>query len=448
MMQTVRFGPRRSLRLLAAGALAALLVVSAIAPALAAVAAGGLTGTNLTLSQTSGGKSTRFTFTTTTNQPIDTLTLGFPEGFDLSKVTLDAVTLDGLKRTPVQVTEAISGQDIKLTFNPPLTAGNDLRVQVFDVVLPMTGGRFNVRVDYGSAGVTARTTTPPFSFETVTASEALSSWLHEQAWVQQWDTNMFLNLFVQPEMIAISVPLLFTGWLMSIALIAVAFPFAILGGLVLAFAKMSKLWPVRFLAGVYINVIRGTPLLLQIFIAFVGLPIAGLNAPLFPTGVAVLALNSSAYLAEVFRAGIQSINKGQFEAASSLGMSYPQAMAFVIIPQTVKRVLPTMTSEFILLFKDTALLAAVGVFELMLYSNSLATKGGNLTPFVVAAVYYLIVTIPLINWVSSLERKLAIAEGGQAASDTPKRRNWWRWRPASAGPEHDLQASVAEHESR
>jgi polar amino acid transport system substrate-binding protein len=448
MMQTVRFMPRRSLRLLAAGVLAALLVVSAVASALAAVATGGLTGTNLTLSQTSGGKATRFTFTTTTNQPIDTLTLGFPEGFDLSKITLDAVTLDGMKRTRVTVTEAVSGQDVKMTFNPPLATGNELRVQVFDVVLPMEGGRFNVRVDYGSEGVTARTTTPPFSFETVTAAETLSSWLHEQAWVQKWDSSMFLNLFVQPEMIAISVPLLFTGWLMSIALIAVAFPFAIIGGLVLAFAKMSKLWPVRFLAGVYINVIRGTPLLLQIFIAFVGLPIAGLNAPLFPTGVAVLALNSSAYLAEVFRAGIQSINKGQFEAASSLGMSYPQAMAYVIIPQTVKRVLPTMTSEFILLFKDTALLAAVGVFELMLYSNSLATKGGNLTPFVVAAVYYLIVTIPLINWVGSLERKLAIAEGGQAASDTPKKRNWWRWTPASAGPEHDLQASVAEHESR
>lgn len=448
MTKTDRHRSRRARQLLTACTLAALLVVSAVAPAFAAVAAGGIEGTTLTLSQTSGGKATRFTFTTMTKQPVDSLTLGFPEGFDLSKAAINAVTLDGLKRTHVKVAQEISGNDVKMTFDPPLATGNELRVQVLEVVLPMTGGRFNVRVDYGSGGVTARTTTPPFSFETVTPAEALSSWLHEQVWVQKWDSYMFFNLFVQPEMIAISVPLLFTGWLMSIGLIVVAFPFAIVGGLVLAFAKMSKLWPLRFLAGIYINVIRGTPLLLQIFIAFVGLPIAGLNAPLFPTGVAVLALNSSAYLAEVFRAGIQSINKGQFEAASSLGMSYPKAMAYVIIPQTVKRVLPTMTSEFILLFKDTALLAAVGVFELMLYSNSLATKGGNLTPFVVAAVYYLVVTIPLINWVGSLERKLAIAEGGQAASDTPKRRNWWRWRPASAGPEHELQASVAEHESR
>jgi polar amino acid transport system substrate-binding protein len=178
---------------------------------------------------------------------------------------------------------------------------------------------------------------------------------------------------------------------------------------------MAKLWPLRFIASAYINVIRGTPLFLQIYIAFVGLPIAGFRAPLFITGIVVLALNSSAYLAEIFRAGIQSINKGQFEAASSLGMTYAQSMAYVIVPQTVKRVLPTMTSEFILLFKDTALLSAVGVFELMLYSNSIATRSGNLTPFMVAAVYYLIITIPLINWVASLESKLAVSEGGQAA---------------------------------
>ena len=158
----------------------------------------------------------------------------------------------------------------------------------------------------------------------------------------------------------------------------------------------------------------------------------------------VLALNSSAYLAEIFRAGIQSINKGQFEAASSLGMTYAQAMGYVVVPQTVKRVLPTMTSEFILLFKDTALLSAVGVFELLLYSNNLVARSGNITPFMVAACYYLIVTIPLINVVARLEAKLAISEGGQAASlnESKKGRGWWRWRPASAGPEAEFRAST------
>ena len=445
MMRTDSPRTRRSWLALASVAIAVLLLGAAAVPA---VAADVLQGTNLTLSQTSGGKATRFTFTTTPSQAIDELTLGFPAGFDLTKTKVDAVTLDGLKRTPVTVTQTTAGQNIKMRFSPPITKGNDLRVQVFDVMLPLKGDQYFVKVEYDSGGTVGRTTTPPFSFETVTPAESLSAFLDDQPWVKSWNSFQFFNIFLRPQVIVTSIPLLFGGWLISIALVLVAFPFAILGGLLLAFAKMSKLWPIRFVANIYINVVRGTPLFLQIFIAFVGLPIAGVRAPWFPTGVLVLALNSSAYLAEIFRAGIQSINKGQFEAASSLGMTYPQAMFYVIIPQTVKRVLPTMTSEFILLFKDTALLSAVGVFELMLYANSITTQTATLTPFMVAAVYYLIITVPLINWVASLERRLAVAEGGQAASGNPPSRAWWRWRSASAGPESELLASVAEHESR
>lgn len=433
-------------RLLVVGALALLLMLSAAAPAFAADV---LKGTNLTLSQTSGGKPTRFTFTTTATQPVEEITLAFPEGFNVEDVTVDAVTLEGLTRSKVTAATEVDGQNIRIKFEPAISAGNELRVQIFDVVLPRVGGEYAVDVVYVSGGDEGTTKTPTFTFNTVTTAEALASWLEEQPWVKKWNSAQFLNIFLKPEMIVISVPLLFKGWLMSIGLVVAAFPIAILGGLLLAFAKMSRIWPFRFLASIYVNVIRGTPLFLQIFIAFVGLPIAGIKAPLFLTGMVVLALNSSAYLAEIFRAGIQSINRGQFEAAGSLGMNYAQAMAFVIIPQTVKRVLPTMTSEFILLFKDTSMLSAVGVFELMLYSNSLATKSGSLTPYVVAAVYYLIITIPLINWVGSLERRLSIAEGGQPSGrGTRARSRSRRWRPASAGLEMELQASVAEHESR
>lgn len=392
---------------------------SAIAATASAAPAGkALTDITLTLSQTSGGALTRFTFIAKTAAPVSSASLTFPEGFDLSEVTIDAVTLEGLTRIPVTVTEDISGTTVKMSFDPTINADSTLRVQVYDVRLPNEGGEYKARVDYESAGVTGSTETPPFEFVTVTRSERLSRWLDSQGWVEKWNSVRFLNMFFQPQRIAIAVPLLFRGFLMSVGLVGVAFPIAIIGGLALAFLKMAKLWPVRMVANAYINVIRGTPLFLQIYIAFVGLPILGVRAPLFITGVIVLALNSSAYLAEIFRAGIQSIHKGQFEAASSLGMTYPQSMAFVIIPQTVKRVLPTMTSEFILLFKDTALLSAVGMFELMLYSNSLATRSGNLTPFMVAAGYYLLVTIPLIKWVANLERKLAIAEGGQITDET------------------------------
>ncbi|MBA4370659.1 MAG: amino acid ABC transporter permease [Coriobacteriaceae bacterium] len=419
-----------------------------VVPAIAAAAPGdALVGVEITLNNTSGGSLTRFTFVAKSAAPIDSLDLAFPRGFDLSKITLDVVTLEGLTRVPVTAKHEVDGTALKMTFSPPIGSGATIRAQIRDVRLPATGGEHEVGVTYVSQGTAGSVASPEFTFETVKTSELLSRWLDEQPWVKSWNTVDALRLFAQPQKIAIAVPLLFVGWLTSITLVAIAFPFAIVGGLALAFARMSKIPPVRWFAGLYINVIRGTPLFLQIYIAFVGLPIAGVRAPLFITGVLVLALNSSAYLAEIFRAGIQSIHKGQFEAASSVGMTYWQAMQHVIVPQTVKRVLPTMTSEFILLFKDTALLSAVGVFELMLYSNSIATRSGNLTPFVVAAVYYLIITIPLINWVGRLEAKLAVAEGGQTPQN-PNKRGGLFWRPASAGPIAEYEASAEVHESR
>ena len=379
-----------------------------------------LTDVNVTISQTSGAKPTRFTFTANTAAPIETLTITFPEGFSLDEIRVDVVTLDGLKRTALDVEQEVSGQDVQLAFEPAMASDSSVRVQLWNVRLPREGGTHTLTATYLSQGAEGQVETPSFEFSTVTRTEEITAWLEEQAWVDSWNRVKFFNIFVRPQVFVVAVPALFKGWLMSMGLVAIAFPIAIFGGLALAFMKMAKFWPIRFVANIYINVIRGTPLFLQIYIAFVGLPIAGIRAPLFVAGVAVLALNSSAYLAEIFRAGIQSIHKGQFEAASSLGMTYPQSMMYVIVPQTIKRVLPTMTSEFILLFKDTALLSAVGVFELMLYSRSLATRGGNLTPFVVAALYYLVVTIPLINWVSSLEKRLAVSEHGQSPDDTKK----------------------------
>lgn len=128
--------------------------------------------------------------------------------------------------------------------------------------------------------------------------------------------------------------------------------------------------------------------------------------PSYPLGVVVLAMNSAAYLCEIFRAGIQSIPKGQSEAARSLGMTSVQTMIYIIIPQTFRNVLPTMTSEFILLYKDTSLLAAVGVMEVVMYSKTIVASTGSITPYIVAALFYLVVTIPLARLVSGLEARM------------------------------------------
>jgi polar amino acid transport system substrate-binding protein len=173
--------------------------------------------------------------------------------------------------------------------------------------------------------------------------------------------------------------------------------------------KISKHTVVRAIAVVYINILRGTPLFLQIYILFFGLPMLNINVNNYLLGGIAMAVNSSAYLAEIFRAGIQSIPKGQYEAASSLGMNYSQTMISIILPQTIRRVLPTVTSDFITAYKDTSLLSSVGVMELMMYSKNLTTTG-NITPYMTAAIYYLIVTLPLIKVVSIVEKRLARSE--------------------------------------
>jgi polar amino acid transport system substrate-binding protein len=425
---------------------------------LAPAAALAMTQANVVLDQESGGQLTRFTFSslTDTDAPTAWLALKFPDGYDLSKTYNRVVTLQGLQRTTVTTSQTVDGTTLKLSFTPAIEPSSTLNVYIYDVKTTIKGGTFTLGGVYEAAGQQRQIPGLSYAYVTPSRSELLQRSLNDQAWVKAWNSVKFLYLFFDPRVVVVAIPLLFTGWLYSLALIALAFPIAIAGGLTLAFTKMSKIAPLRWVAALYINIVRGTPLLLQIFIMFIGLPIAGIHLSIFISGVIVLSLNSSAYLAEVFRAGIQSINRGQFEAASSLGMSYAQAMRFVIIPQTVKRVLPTMTSEFILLFKDTALLAAVGVFELMMYTNNYVTRTSSLTPYVVAAGYYLVVTIPLIRWVGQLEARLAVSEHGQTIAEQKKRRGGLFGRMGGRGdlgipalePGTAVGATPEEHESR
>ena len=400
---------------------------------------------------TYGGKPTRLTWELRLkagDPAVGGLVLKLPEGTNLTKSTTKVITLEGLKRTSVRSTNKIDGRTLNITFSQPVEPPLNIRVTVEQIVLPPDNGTFQITgtVDTASGPFAIPPAPTPLTFKKMTVAESMIYWLDGQAWVKAWNSVNFLNMFFKPQIIVASIFVEFKGWLVAMALVAVGFPLAIPAGLLLAFAKMSKIAPIRWISSFYINVIRGTPLFLQIYIAFFGLPLVGIQGNKYVLGIIVLALNSSAYLAEIFRAGIQSISRGQFEAASSLGMTYWQAMQNVIVPQTVKRVLPTMTSEFILLYKDTAMLSAVGVFELMMYSKNLSAITGNVTPYVVAASFYLMVTTPLISYVRTLEERLAVAEGG--ATPKPKKPSRFKWKPSSAGPDTALMASAAEHEAR
>ena len=187
--------------------------------------------------------------------------------------------------------------------------------------------------------------------------------------------------------------------------------FGIILGLLLAIFAISKRAVVRAPARAYINFFRGTPLIWQLIFIGVGIPI-GLGIPVGPyrAGIIAFSLNAGAYMAEVFRAGIQSIERGQIEAARSLGMSYMQAMRYAIIPQAVRRVIPPLMNEFVILIKDTALIIVLGLTsaqrDLMNVGDQAVANDFNATPYIMVALGYLAVTLPLIRLVNFLEKRL------------------------------------------
>ncbi len=182
-------------------------------------------------------------------------------------------------------------------------------------------------------------------------------------------------------------------------------------GLALSLLVLSRRAVVRAPARTYINFFRGTPLIWQLSFFFFGL-VLGLRLDLtaYQVAILVLGLNAGAYSAEVFRAGIQSIERGQMEAARSLGMSYFQAMRFAILPQAIRRVIPPLTNEFVILIKDTALVVVLGLTfgerELLSVGRDAYSETFNATPFLGSAAGYLIVTLPMIRVVTWLERRL------------------------------------------
>jgi polar amino acid transport system permease protein len=181
-------------------------------------------------------------------------------------------------------------------------------------------------------------------------------------------------------------------------------------GLVIATFAISDRWWLRLPAVAYVDVIRGLPLLMLLILVFFGLTFVGVTLQPFTAAIVGLTVNSSAYVAEIFRAGIQSIERGQMDAARSLGMPHATAMLFVIIPQAVRRVIPPLTNEFIALVKDTSLVTILGTTvadrELLTAARQSAATTFSATPYMAASLLYLAVTLPLTRLVNVLERRL------------------------------------------
>jgi polar amino acid transport system permease protein len=208
--------------------------------------------------------------------------------------------------------------------------------------------------------------------------------------------------------------LVFENWdaLLQAVLITISLAFLaeVIGvalGLAFALLKISGSRILSILAQVYIDVFRGTPLLVQIVIVYFTTASVGLRFnSLFFAGLVALSLNAAAYVAEIFRAGIQSIDKGQTEAGRSSGLTYAQTMRHIIVPQAFRRVIPPLTNEFVMLIKDTSLVSVIGLAELLRAARVLQSETFNGTPLIAAALMYLAICLPLIYLTNALERRL------------------------------------------
>jgi His/Glu/Gln/Arg/opine family amino acid ABC transporter permease subunit len=178
-------------------------------------------------------------------------------------------------------------------------------------------------------------------------------------------------------------------------------------GVAAALMNISTVLPLKMVGKFYTWMIRGTPLFVQIMIIYAGLPQVGIQLTAFVSGVIALGVNSGAYIAEIIRAGILSIDVGQMEAASSLGMSYGLAMRRIIFPQAYRRLLPPLVNEFVALLKDSSLVSAMALTELMRVGQDISAS--TLLPlqtYVMAALFYLAMTTIIVFFSSRLERRL------------------------------------------
>ena len=207
-------------------------------------------------------------------------------------------------------------------------------------------------------------------------------------------------------------PAIAGGFQVTLSLFFIVIILSVPGGLLLALHRLSTNRVVTTIVDAYVYVMRGTPLMLQILLIYYGLPfmIDGFELTDMTAAVLSFVLNYIAYLCEIFRSGIQSIPKGQYEGAKVLGFTYVQTMYKIILPQVIKRVLPPLANETITLLKDTSLVYVLAMNDILRITRSIVQRDFDITAFIVAGVFYLAMTFVLTKLYQYLERRMAIYE--------------------------------------
>ena len=211
----------------------------------------------------------------------------------------------------------------------------------------------------------------------------------------------FFNLGV----LARTWPLLVQGLWITLQLGAASIVGGLVLGLFLSLVRLYSPVPLRWIARIYIDVFRSIPLLVLLIVVYYALPFVGIRLSPFLSAMTALTLVSGAYTAEIFRAGIEAVPKGQFEASEALGLSYRQTMVDVILPQAVKIVIPPLTNNSINVVKDTALASVVAMPDLLKQATQAQALAANPSPLIGAALIYLAILWPLVVLVGRLERR-------------------------------------------
>lgn len=206
-----------------------------------------------------------------------------------------------------------------------------------------------------------------------------------------------------------SLPLLIVGAGITIQITAISVGLGLIIGMFVGIARICNVKVLRALATVYIDFLRGTPLLVQIFLIYFALPmVVGQRVDPFIAAITACGINSGAYIAEIFRAGIQAIDEGQMEAGRSLGMTWVQTMRYIIVPQAFKNIVPPLGNEFIALLKDSSLVSVIGFEELTRRGQLIIARTyGSLEIWITVALIYLVMTLTISRLVSYMEKRLA-----------------------------------------
>ncbi len=229
---------------------------------------------------------------------------------------------------------------------------------------------------------------------------------------------LFQKAFLDAEKFADRFPEILSAFMLNVRLFLTAEVLILIGGLVLAVFRGLKsplFFPLRLAAVIYIDVMRGLPSIIVIYILGLGIPtlnIEGVSKDPFVWAVVALTMVWSAYVAEVYRSGIESVHPSQNAAARSLGMSAFQSMRYVVLPQAVRRVIPPLLNDFIGLMKDTALISFIGPIEAFRRSQIAVAATFNFTPYLAAAVIFLVLTIPMarfVDWLVERSRRRQMA---------------------------------------